>query len=164
MNTALSILEQVEVAFRPGNRRAAWVALPLGALIPIATYFHAHAVRWDANLLAQGSFYLALGGLLYSGLTVYSWMHSVTSVGAEDRLARAGAVTKALGFVALAEGTLAYAPSPAVSWAMLALLVVVNAIALQCTMVTTRAAARANRRVSSKRAPKAVVTRLRAAS
>lgn len=157
-----SILDQVETAFRTNNRRAAWVALPFGALIPIATYFHAHSIDLGAPLWGQLGSYLAAGGLVYSGLTVFSWMHSVTSVGALDRLARAGAVAKAAGFVVLVEGSLAYRHTPiGVSLALLALLVVTNAIALQCSMISGRQADRAGRRAS--RAKPARVVPLRAA-
>jgi ribosomal protein S25 len=96
----------------------------LGGLVPASTYVVAHVgelvrVEGGGVLLApwHPGWVLVLGGLLFSGKTVYAW----TRAAFEDR-------AKALGFVVLVEGVLLLSPSPALSYVALGYLVVINAL------------------------------------
>lgn len=147
--SSVDVLQQVSVAFSKGNRKAAWVSLPWGAAIPVATYVQVHALSLEQSLWHQVGTYLAAGGLVYSGLTVFEWVYSTLSDGVTTRRARAGAWLKSAGFVVLSEGTMVAAPQEWLGLAMLALLVAANAIALQCTLVLARKKAKAEARASN---------------
>lgn len=125
MMSKLDVLSRIEVAFEPGKRRVAWFSVPWGVSIPIATYYHAEV----------GAVYWAAGGLLYSGLTVFDWMHSTLLVDCKTKTERRIAAAKALGFVLLSEGTIVFPPTPWVGYALLAILCVFNALAMQSSMV-----------------------------
>lgn len=145
----LSVLEEVELAFKPGNRRAAFISIPAGALVPLATYYQTlSSDPW--------AMYLTAGGLLYSGLTIYSWLYSMLSFGSDTVWGRRGAAAKALGFVVLTEGTLANPPNEWVGLLVVGMLMVVNAISLHAKAVLTKASSRAAQRsarsVSAKKA------------
>lgn len=144
-NSKLSVWGQAALAFKPGNRSAGWLSVPWGASIPLATHAHALAVDAARPLSEQPYAYLAAGGLVYSGLTVYGWMRETLIVECETDGERWGATFKALGFVVLSEGTLVYAPRPWLSIVMLVLLMAANAIAMHAKMVLHRERERGHR-------------------
>lgn len=119
----------------------------LGGIVPASTYVVAHVgelVRVEGGGVVLASWHpgwlLVLGGLLFSGKTVYAW----TAAAFEDRL-------KALGFVALVEGALLLSPSPALSYVALGYLVAINALGTGAALALRHRSDRA--RESSQRAP-----------
>lgn len=157
----LSVLEEVETSFKAGNRGASFVTVSLGALAPLATYYHTCVVDEGQPVLSQWSTYLAAGGLVYSGLTIYRWMYSMLSHGETSKAGRIGAGAKALGFVVLTEGTLAHPPNWWIGAMMLIMLMVVNAISMHARAVLAKATNRSEQRRARASAPvRAVVSRV----
>jgi hypothetical protein len=119
----------------------------LGGLVPASTFVVAHVgelVRVEGGGVVLASWHpgwlLVLGGLLFSGKTVYAW----TRAAFEDR-------AKALGFVVLVEGVLLLSPSPALSYVALAYLVAINALGTGAALALRHREDRA--REASQRAP-----------
>lgn len=131
----LSVLRQVQLAFKSGSRFAGVFSVPFGASIPLLTYANAHVLRSDIGLAEQPSAWLVAGGLLYSSLTVFGWLRQTLLSDCETGWERFAASLKALGFVVLAEGSLLHCPWPWLAVVVLGLLMAVNAIALHARFV-----------------------------
>ena len=113
------VVGQVKAAFAPGARLAACFGLALGGAIPWLTFRTAHADGFGWWSLAAA---FVLGGLLYSGPTVWQWIRTFK-----------GAVP-AFGFVVLLEGLMVTSSDPVVTYAALAMLIFINAISTACAL------------------------------
>lgn len=115
----LTVIQQIKRAFLPGARLAAWVGLIIGGIIPVFTFTLAHfdvqAHHWH--------WVLVLGGLIYSAETVFHWARAAF-----------GHPSKALGFVVLLEGVLAFCTILSLAFTALMVLVFINAIAAACAL------------------------------
>jgi hypothetical protein len=140
----LSIIEQVQAAFQRRNLAATIVGLAWGAFVPVGVYCVAHSdLRADmAPWLRWAFLALALGGLVYSASTVYSWT---------ERAVRSR--VKAAGFVVLVEGIMLLSQVQLLAYAALAILIAINAIATGCNLSADRKEARAKRAPKRPRAP-----------
>lgn len=112
------IVGQVQTALKAENRLATFLGALLGAIVPVATFTVAHSLTSWRELMAL----LVVGGLLYSGTTVYQW----------GRLAF-GSWYKALGFTVLLEGVMTFSHGW-LSGTALGYLVAINAIATGATL------------------------------
>lgn len=143
----LAIADQVRLAFQRQNRTAAVAGFVFGALVPLAAFAFSHfgadaqtwqgAARWGFVVLC----------LLFSAPKVYRWGTAVFASGYWPRV-EAGA------FALLLEGAMTLADHgvavhAAVSYACLAVLVMINALSCACSTAldqrATRAAAREER-------------------
>lgn len=109
----MGVIEQIRVAMK--NPLAAFAGFILGGFVPVATFSVSHL---DKTLNEYVLWTLVIGGLIYSALTVFGWA----------KLAFGNAL-KALGFVVLIEGVMTLSGLPMLSYAALALLVIINGIA-----------------------------------
>jgi hypothetical protein len=126
-NNKPSVIAQVRYAIKPSNRLAAIVGWLLGGFVPLACFFVAHyELRADAPLYSQRSFYLVLGGLVYSARTVWQW----GMVAFQN-------VLKATGFVILLEGVMVMSHIAWLSIAALVYLMAINGVATACNLTTT---------------------------
>lgn len=124
----LSVIEQVRESLKPKNRLSTVFGFCWGGLVPLGTYSLAHVELYDSlahsdisefmELWNRPLTYMALGGLLYSALTVYGW---------SERAFQSGA--KAFGFVVLVEGIMILSHQTWLSLTCLAYLIVINGIA-----------------------------------
>lgn len=115
----LGVVDSVRLALRPGSRAAFVLGMLAGAGVPFFTYRLTHGeVDFAAPLWSQASAWFALGGLLFSAVTMYEW----------GRLAffHRG---KALGFVVLLEGTMVTSHTHWVALTALAYLCSINGVA-----------------------------------
>lgn len=137
MKTAIT--DRFRSALLPHNILATAIGSVIGAAVPVAVH---HLVRYELDaalpLYEQPKAYLVLAGLLFSGLSVYGIARDVFQSAA-----------KALGFVVLLEGTMALASAPALSWAMLGILVVINAVSASVALANEQ---RESRREARKEA------------
>ena len=149
-----SVIEQVEIALAAGNRKAGFLSIPAGALTPLAVHCNmAGADIWNTVL--------AVGGLMYSGITVFNWMFQTFAVEAETSFERYRAAAKALGFVVLMEGSLVHAPQAWLQWTMVVLLGATNAIAQHASMVLAKEKHREDVKALKKGVKKAKVAPIR---
>jgi hypothetical protein len=112
------ILAQIHIAAR--NPLPAVIGALLGALVPSATFVVGH---YELTSWTEPKALIVLGGLVFSALTVFRW----------GRLAFSS-MTKALGFVVLAEGVMTFSSTAWLSGVALGYLVLINAIATGCTI------------------------------
>lgn len=137
MKTAIT--DRFRSALLPHNILATAIGSVIGAAVPVAVH---HLVRYELDtalpLYEQPKAYLVLAGLAFSGLSVYGIARDVFQSAA-----------KALGFVVLLEGTMALASAPALSWAMLGILVVINAVSASVALANEQ---RESRREARKEA------------
>jgi hypothetical protein len=126
---AMGVVDQVVLALRPSNRLATLLGFVLGGVVPIATYVEAH-LDLDASrpLYEQVATFLVVGGLMFSGKTVFAW--------AERAFRDAW---KAAGFVLLLEGVMITSNVPVLPLALLCILVAINGIATGCVLSLDRA-------------------------
>jgi len=127
----LGVVDQVVLATRPENKVALRIGAYLGSSAPLVTYLVAHlGLDFEKPLQEQWIAALVLGGLIYSSLTVYEWM--------KRALGNKG--LKAMGFVVLMEGTMAFVHGSLwwVTLIPLSILIGINAVAMGCTMSLDR--------------------------
>ncbi len=120
----LGPVEKIRLAFHRRSRVAACFGLVFGGIVPLATYNQAH-VEIDRALPLQGQVaaYLALGGLIFSALTIFEWGRRTF-----------GNPVKACAFAVLLEGVMLTSHQTWLAWLVLALLIFVNAVALACNV------------------------------
>lgn len=119
--TRLTVIHQIEMAFRPGARLAAATGTILGATVPTSTFVLIHSAY--GVVLNPWLWALVVGGLLYSAPTVFSWA-----------LDAFGSKVKAAGFCVLMEGILTFAHIAALTYLALAVLVFINAVSAACAL------------------------------
>lgn len=116
---SLSVIGQLRQSFAPGARLAAFTGLILGGIIPGFTWTIVHF----EVAVTPALWVLVAGGLLYSSIAVFEWA-----------TAAFGNPFKAVGFVVLLEGALAFSGIWAVSLSALGVLVFINAVAAACRL------------------------------
>ena len=109
----MGVIDQIRIAMK--NPLAAFAGFILGGFVPVATFSISHL---DKTLNEYVLWTLVIGGLIYSALTVFGWAKNAFDNG-----------LKALGFVVLIEGVMTLSGLPMLSYAALALLVIINGIA-----------------------------------
>lgn len=121
----VSVVDQVWLATRKDNLAATLGGFLLGGFVPIATFAQAHALigRLTSDPLAL----LVLGGLIFSCYTVVAWGKKAF-----------GSLLKALGFVAIVEGSMTFSQVGWVAYSALAFLVVINGVATGVTLALAR--------------------------
>jgi hypothetical protein len=124
----MGVVDQVVLALSPRNRLATSLGFILGGVVPVATYAEAH-VDLDAMrpLYEQAATFLVIGGLVFSGKTVFAWAKCAF----RD-------AWKAAGFVLLLEGVMITSNVPALPLVLLGILVAVNGIATGCILSLDR--------------------------
>jgi len=123
-SNSLGVVDQVRLASQRGNRLATFLGSLLGGFVPLATYVVSHQeLDFTLPIWTQPKALLALGGLLYSAITVYRW----------GRMAFDGAV-RALGFTVLLEGVMVFSSVGWLSHAALVYLIAINAISTGVTL------------------------------
>lgn len=136
----ISILDQLEQATHKKNRLAFAFAAPLAGIIPFFSWWLIHFEVSQNPLL----WLVAIGGLIYSAITVFSWGKTAFQSG-----------IKSFGFVLLLEGILTFSVTLWVSIVSLGFLIVINAIATSTNLVldkkSNRAAIRATAPVKKKK-------------
>ena len=145
MSMNISIVDQVRRATHKTNRLATIAGAILGGFVPLATFtLTHHEIDWQGAWYAQIHALLALGGLLYSAITVYRWGCVAFSMQA-----------KALGFVILLEGVMSFSHTTLLSLSALFLLVTINAVATGCNLALDGKRSRAKERAGKKPGRKA---------
>lgn len=140
MTTKISITDRFRSALLPANRLATVIGSIIGGAVPVAVHHIVHhEVDPTAPLYGQVKVYLVLAGLLFSGLSVYGIARDVFQ-----------SAPKAFAFVVLLEGTMALADAPALSWAMLGILVVINAVSASVALANEQRETRKVARKESK--------------
>jgi len=120
----LGVVAQVRMAFQRQQLLATLLGGLLGGFVPAATFTVAHQeVLATVPLRHQPLALLVLGGLVYSAKTVYAWGRMAFASGA-----------KALGFTLLIEGVMTCSSVEWLSYAALAYLIAINAIATGCIL------------------------------
>lgn len=119
----LTVIQQVRRAFAPGARLAGFIGLAIGGFVPVATYTVVHCECAEYPSL----WWLVLGGLVYSALTVFTWASSAF-----------GSRIKAAGFCVLLEGILTFGHTRALGLSALAMLVFINAVSAACALQVRR--------------------------
>ncbi len=120
----MGVVDQVRLASRSGNRLATFLGSLLGGFVPLATYVVAHQeLDFTQPIWLQPKALLALGGLVYSAITVYRW----------GRLAFGGGV-RAFGFTVLLEGVMVFSAVAWLSYTALVYLIAINAISTGVTL------------------------------
>ena len=114
----IGVIDQVKMAAK--NPLAALAGFILGGFVPVATFSVSHL---DKNLNEYVLWTLVIGGLIYSALTVFGWAKMAFVNG-----------LKAFGFVVLIEGVMTLSGIAWLSYAALALLVIINGIATGATL------------------------------
>lgn len=114
----LGVIDQIRTALK--NPLATFAGFVLGGFVPVATFSVSHL---DKTLNEYVMWALVLGGLIYSALTVFTWAKNAF-----------GHAVKAFGFVVLIEGVMTLSGLPELSYAALALLVLINGIATGATL------------------------------
>ena len=138
------VVDQVREAFRRQNRLATGAGFILGGFVPVASFILAHyEVRPDAPLYSQVPTLLVLAGLVYSAKTVFDWARVAFRHPA-----------KALGFVVLTEGVMTFSHTPALAYAALTLLVVINGVATGCNLALDSKESATAKRTARKTSPK----------
>jgi hypothetical protein len=131
----LSVIDSILKATKKTNRLGLTVGGMAGALAPVGVFSIAHVegVLSAAPLWTQPMAFLALGGLVFSALSVVTW---------SERLFRSR--VKAIGWTVLCEGLMTVAPDQLawLSWLCLAYLVAVNAVSNGCNVALDRAESR----------------------
>lgn len=124
----LDVVDQVVLALRPGNRLATLLGCILGGVVPIATDVETH-LDLDASrpLYEQVATFLVIGGLVFSGKTVFAWAGRAFR---DD--------WKAAGFVLLLEGVMITSNVAVLPLALLRTLVAINGIATGCILSLDR--------------------------
>jgi len=117
------VIAQLRVAFT-ASWLATFVGAILGAFVPVAVYFTVHHDLADGQLWKPATVLVA-GGLAFSAKTVFQWTREAFACS-----------WKAAGFTVLVEGVLTFSHVPALGYAALALLAVVNAAATASTLVS----------------------------
>ncbi len=110
------IVSQVKTALDTKHRLAAFIGALLGCFVPVATFVVGH-FELQGDFL-QPLALLVLGGLVYSASTVYQWAKLAVGSG-----------FKALGFTVLIEGVMVFSGVEWLSYASLAYLAMINAVA-----------------------------------
>jgi hypothetical protein len=129
----LSVLDQVKMAFQMRNVIGTVVGFLFGGVVPYLTFkvVHSGIKPWVdfGDLLIQPCAWLAMGGLLYSAITVYAWGVKAFRMG-----------LKAFGFVVLMEGTMTVIPHDLawLAYIPLVYLIVINGIATGCIISLDR--------------------------
>jgi len=113
----LGVIGQVRSAM--GNPVALFLGALFGGFVPVGSHHLAHYEARGFDIAAL----LVVGGLIYSAKTVYQW----------GKLAFE-CPWKAIGFVVLVEGIMVASKTPWLSFAALAYLVVINAMATGCQL------------------------------
>jgi VIT1/CCC1 family predicted Fe2+/Mn2+ transporter len=125
---ALGVVAQVRTAFRRRHLLATAIGALLGGFVPLIVFTVAH----HELSLALPTWRIAVGvcivaaGLMYSAKTVCAWGRMAFGDGA-----------KAVGFTVLVEGAMTFSGVAWLSYAALAYLVAINAIATGCTLVSS---------------------------
>ena len=132
---SLSVIDSIHRATARTNRLGLILGSTVGAIAPVGVFSIAHSgvILSTLSLWRQPVAYLALGGLVFSALSVVTWT---------ERLFRSK--TKAIAWTILVEGIMTFAPPALVwlSWVCLALLIGVNAISNGCSVALDRAESR----------------------
>jgi hypothetical protein len=124
----LGVVDQVRKSMQKHNRLAMVAGAILGGFVPTASF---EIARYEVQ--ANPAMYiLVTGALIYSAMSVYDFAKVAFKHPA-----------KALGFVVLLEGVLVFAKSLPLSYAGLALLVAINAIAAGNALALDQRKARA---------------------
>jgi hypothetical protein len=118
------VIAQTRFALRPRGRLGFVVGLLLGSFVPVATYVTTHdEIDFTLALYSQWAVLIALGGLLFSAVTMYRWgkqaFHSTP---------------KALGFVVLLEGVMVTAHTHWLALAALGVLSAINGVSTACNL------------------------------
>lgn len=109
-----AVTDQIPAPIRP------YLGAILGAFVPVASYWLSHReIDPTRPLWSQLTTAIALGGLVYSGPTVFAWVKSFV-----------GHPVKAFGFVLLLEGVMICSQTAWLALTALCLLVAINAGAL----------------------------------
>lgn len=137
---SLPVTESIRKACLKTNRLGLTIASLVGALVPIGIFSIAHTdgvLDRAQPLWAQPLAYLALGGLVYSALSVAAWT---------GRLHRNP--VKGVVWTILVEGLMTLAPEQLawLSWVCLAYLVCINAISNGCNAALDRSESHKERR------------------
>jgi hypothetical protein len=120
----LSIVDQVWLATRGENVLPLVLGFLLGGFVPIATYVQSHSLpEWGFNPHVL----LIAGGLIFSCFTVFSWAQKAFS-----------GIIKAVGFVALIEGTMVFSTATWLGLVALFFLVVINGTATGVNLALMR--------------------------
>lgn len=119
----LTVIQQVRRAFAPGARLAGFIGLGIGGFVPVATYTVVHC----ECAIYPRLWWLVLGGLLYSAITVFTWASAAF-----------GSRVKAAGFCVLLEGILTFGHTYSLGLAALAMLVFINAVSAACALQVRR--------------------------
>jgi hypothetical protein len=124
----MGVVDQVVLASSPRNRLAAVLGFILGGVVPVATYTEAHLDLDSTHPLhEQAATFLVVGGLVFSGKTVFAWAKSAF----QD-------AWKAAGFVLLLEGVMITSNVPVLPLVLLGILVAINGIATGCILSLDR--------------------------
>lgn len=131
------ILDQVDIAFRPENRKAAIIGSVFGGVIPVGVYLilkEAVSISLIGGIMAA----IAFGGLIVSAITVWQWAASAFN----------GSKFKATGFVLFLEGTMSTCGNAklglesasllTLSIVILLLLIVINGVAAAVVLTQTK--------------------------
>jgi len=121
----VSVVDQVWLATRRDNLAATIGGFLLGGFVPLATFAQAHFLKDQLTSDLRGL--LVLGGLIFSCYTVVAWGRKAF-----------GSLWKALGFVALVEGSMTFSRVEWVAYAALAFLIVINGVATGVTLALSR--------------------------
>lgn len=116
------IVAMVRQAAKRDNRLATAIGALFGGFVPIASFALVHGELGSDWYLDPKSALVA-GGLLYSAKTVVQW----AQLAFRDK-------AKAIGFAVLVEGVMTFSATSWLSYAALALLVSINAVATGVTL------------------------------
>jgi hypothetical protein len=125
----LGVVTQVKQATARESRVAASIGFAFGGLVPIGTYVISHyEIDYNMSLLGQVLVYVGAGGLIYSALTVIQWATMMFN----------GNWFKAVFFVTILEGLMVCKTKTNIAFWLslvaLLFLVIVNGIAVGCTL------------------------------
>lgn len=141
----LGVIDQALVAFERPNLLATAFGAWLGGIVPFGVFMTAHYSTMKtfsvSGVEVSGAWLwvLVLAGLIYSATTVFNWGVSAFSSKA-----------KSFGFVVLLEGILTFSPEHGLAIAALVTMMIINAIATSCNLISQRKEARAEARKAAK--------------
>jgi hypothetical protein len=141
----LGVIDQALVAFERQNLLATLFGGWLGGIVPFGVFMTAHYSTMKtfniSGVEVSGAWLwiLVAAGLIYSATTVFNWGVSAFS-----------SKSKAFGFVVLLEGILTFSPEYGLAIAALVTMMLINAIATSCNLISQRKEARAEARKAAK--------------
>lgn len=124
---ALGVMDQIRVAFSGKHLSGTVIGFLLGGIIPFTTYMVSHDSELQGctfwTLWMHLSWYMVLGGLIFSAKTVFKWTKKAFNDG-----------WKGMGFVVLLEGVMTTFHCQWLCIIILSYLVLINGIATGCNL------------------------------